>query len=79
MPPAIPTRATPPALPAPPLRRNPEPVGRRAPFPPQQHDQVQRGARPRADYSRGQVHNMAAEVSDEAAAEYEAQYLEREP
>ena len=79
IPPAIPARAAPPALPAPPLRRNPEPVDRRAPFPPQQYDHPQRGARPRADYGRGQVHNMAAEVSDEAAAEYEAQYLEQEP
>ena len=59
-----------PTLPAPPLRRNPEPVDRRAPFPPRQHEPLQRGAR--ADYGRGQVHNMAAEVSDEAAAEYEA-------
>jgi len=68
-----------PPLPAPPLRRNPEPVDRRAPFPPQQYDHPQRGARPRADYGRGQVHNMTAEVSDEAAAEYEAQYQEQEP
>ena len=68
-----------PALPAPPLRRNPEPVDRRAPFPPQQYNQPQRGVRPRADYGRGQVHNMAAEISDEAAAEYEAQYAEQEP
>jgi len=68
-----------PPFPAPPQRRNPEPVDQRAPFPPQQYDHPQRGARPRADYGRGQVHNMAAEVSDEAAAEYEAQYLEQEP
>jgi len=79
IPPTFPARAAPPALPAPPLRRNPEPIDRRAPFPPQQYNHPQRGARPRADYGRGQVHNMAAEVSDEAAAEYETQYLEQEP
>ena len=48
-----------PVLPAPPHRGNPEPIGRRAPFPPQQHDQPQRGARTKVDHGRGQVYNMS--------------------
>ena len=68
-----------PVLSAPPLRGNPKPVDRRAPFPPQQYDQPQRGVRTRADHGRGQVYNMTAEASDEAAAECEAQYPEQEP
>ena len=66
-----------PALPAPPLRRNPEPIDRRVPFPPQQYDQ-QRGMRIRADQGRGQGYIMAAEASDDAA-EWEDQYPEQEP
>ena len=67
-----------PALPAPLLRPNPEPVDRRAPFPPQRYDRQQRGMRPRADQGRGQVHVMAAEASG-VAAEWEDQYPEQEP
>ena len=67
-----------PVLPAPPLRRNPEPVDRRAPFPPQQYDQPQRGPRTRVDHGKGQVYNMSAEASGQATAEYEAQYPEQE-
>ena len=67
-----------PALPTPPLRRNPEPVDQRAPFPPQQYDNPQRGARPRVDYGRGQVHIMAAEASEDAA-ECADQYPDQEP
>jgi len=77
--PTFSARAALPALPAPPQRGNPKPIGRRAPFPPQQHDQPQRGARTRSDHGRGQVYNMSAEASGEAAAEYEAQYPEQEP
>ena len=67
-----------PALPAPPLRRNPEPVDRRVPLPPQRYDHQQRGMRPRADQGRGQVHVMAAEASGDAA-EWEDQYPDQEP
>ena len=67
-----------PVLPAPPLRRNPEPVDRRAPFPPQQYDQPQRGPRTRVDHGKGQVYNMSAEASGKATAEYETQYSEQE-
>jgi len=67
-----------PVLLAPPQRGNSEPIGQRAPFPPQQHDQPQRGARTRADHGRDQVY-MLAEASSEEAAEYEAQYPEQEP
>jgi len=74
-PPIFPARAVPPALPTPPLRRNPEPISRRAQFPPQQYDQTQRGERAEI----GQVYNMTAEESGEAAVEYEAQYPEQEP
>jgi len=77
--PALPAPAHPaPALPAPPLRRSPEPVDRRAPFPPQRYDRQQRGMRPRADQGRGQVHVMAAEASG-VAAEWEDQYPDQEP
>jgi len=79
IPPTFLARAAPPPLPAPPHKGNPEPIGRRAPFPPQQHDQPQRGARTRADHGRGQVHNMSVEASGEAAAEYEAHYPEQGP
>ena len=50
------------ALPAPMPGRNPEPVSRRAPLPPQQ-----RGARVGADRGRGQAYNLSAgeaETSD---------------
>jgi len=67
----FPVRVAPPALPAPPLRRNLEPVGRSAPLPPQQYDQPQWGARTGGDHNRGQVYNMTAEVSGEVVAEYE--------
>jgi len=77
--PALPATAHPaPALPAPPLRRYPEPVDRRAPFPPQQYGHQQREMRARADQDRGQVHAMAAEASG-VAAEWEDQYPEQEP
>jgi len=78
-PPIFSARASPQALPAPPLRRNPEPIDRRAPLPPQRYDQPQRGARTGADHGRGQVYNMTAEASGEAAEKYEARYLEQEP
>ena len=66
------------ALPAPPLRRNPEPVDRRVPFLPQRYDHQQRGMRARADQGRGRVHVMAAETSGDAA-EYGDQYPDQEP
>ena len=67
-----------PALPAPPLRRNPEPVDRRVPFPPQRYDRQQRGMGARADQGRGQVHIMAAETPGDAA-EWVDQYPDQEP
>jgi len=67
-----------PALPAQPLRRYPEPVDRRAPFPPQRYDHQQRGMRARADQGRGQVHAMAAETSG-VAAEWEDQHPDQGP
>ena len=74
--PALPAPSHPvPALPVPPLRRHPEHVDRRAPFPPQQYG---RGARPRADRGRGQGYIMAAEASDDAA-ECGDQYPDQEP
>ena len=72
----FPVRVAPPALPAPPLRRNLEPVGRSAPLPSQQYDQPQRRARTSADHGRGQVYNMTTEASGEAAAEYDLLYFE---
>ena len=67
-----------PALPAPPLRRYPEPVDRRVPLPPQRYDHQQRGMRARTDQGIGQVHSMAAEASG-VAAEWEDQHPEQEP
>ena len=65
------------ALPAPPLGRNPEPIGRRAPLPPQQ-----RGARVGADHGRGQAYNLSAgeaETSDVIVEEQGAQYPDQDP
>ena len=54
-----------PALPAQPPRRNPEPVDLRAPFPPQQNDQQQRGVKTGADQSRAEASVSAAEREDQ--------------
>ena len=54
-----------PAFPAPPPRRNPGPVDRRAPIPPQQNDQQQRGVKTGADQSRAEASDSAAEREDQ--------------
>ena len=56
----LPARVVLPALPAPPLRRNPEPIGRRVSLLAQQHNQLQRGARA----GRGQAYNLSAEEAE---------------
>ena len=58
------TTPAPLVLPTPPLRRNPEPIARKAPLLPQQHDQSQREPRARADRGRGQVYNFSTEEAE---------------
>ena len=71
--PIFPARAATQALPALAVRRNSESVVKRDPFPPQQHEQTQRGTRA----GRDQVYNLLAgeaEASGEVVAECGAQY-----
>jgi len=65
------------ALPAPPPGRNPEPVGRKAPLPPQQ-----RGAGVGADRERGQAYYLSAGEAEASVVVTEgqgAQYPDQEP
>jgi len=66
VPPALPTRAASPAFSAPPMRRNPRPVGRGAPPPPQCRTlgQAQRGPRTGVGRGRGQAYNLTAEEAE---------------
>ena len=64
--PTLSARAIPPTLLAPPMRRNPGPIGRGALLPPQRQTlgQVQRGPRTGTGREKGQTYNLTAEESE---------------